>query len=808
MSDRVPPVPAPPRTFILDVERERLPRPDPPLGRPPGTRPGVLGGQGALGHHHFTFVRFVVEGIDVREAWERCLAFSGGINDRRHFVRRLRDICAQIRVGAAGRQLENLAEVGLQGLEQHWQRTDVVPEGDQAAEGGNSSAPVANDTITPGVAAAVVSHLAEQLPTLDAWIDERCAAQGIDVDFQSQADWLAEYQAEFGLDAAASAEPWQATATAHAGSGGEAGQSGSAAAATHSHAVPDAPLAVLAWATLSERRAALQRLSDQLVQTAGLPDRTDAWLADSVCRPLRSVGIATLANLADYIDLNGHRWHRRVAGLGAVRAARLVAWLAPLVAELGRPLRDSSLQPAHVVALSRQHQLARLDPTRLQRFGLVPLERLAVPPELSGRQGLFRVPGANTLDNAEDDLAAIRAWLQRHARSPRTYRTYFHASEVFYLWCVSVCRKPLSSLVEADLHAFRAFLAAPPADWVQSRRTDRASDAWRPLRKPLNPISQRLIFAAIGSLYTALFDAGYVRAHPVGGVAPYLKLPRARIDARRSFTESQWACVLATLASLPNTAATRRTRLVLELGATTGMRLAEICTARHGDLRHELIDGALTWMLTFIGKGGREREAVIFDDVKAMLDAHQVDMAAAGIGFDLAAPLRTLKPPKDDETPSEPAAAVQALPDTKEADEPQEPRPDPALRPLVGALRRPVPRWRVDHLGVRTLNREVHQSDQYGAIEPSALYQGLKRLFDRAAERAESQDPPLDAKVFRKASTHWLRHFFANNAIDDGVAPAVLSKGLGHADLSTTSIYVNPERRALVAEMSKMRRRA
>ena len=120
-------------------------------------------------------------------------------------------------------------------------------------------------------------------------------------------------------------------------------------------------------------------------------------------------------------------------GLGVVRAQRLVEWLAPLAAELGRPLRELALQPAWQLALARERQLSTLDPASLRRYGLVPLERLAVPPELSGRQGTFRVAGPNTF-GAEDDLAPLQAWLQRHATSPRTYRSYGDAVEVFYLW--------------------------------------------------------------------------------------------------------------------------------------------------------------------------------------------------------------------------------------------------------------------------------------------------------------------------------------------------------------------------------------
>ena len=137
-------------------------------------------------------------------------------------------------------------------------------------------------------------------------------------------------------------------------------------------------------------------------------------------------------------------------------------------------------------------------------------------------------------------------------------------------------------------------------------------------------------------------------------------------------------------------------------------------------------------------------------------------------------------------------------------------RHDPRLRPLVGALLRAVPRWRLDANGVATLNRQTAQADAYGAIVPSALYQSLKRLFARAGETAAEVDGQgvlnFDREAFEQASTHWLRHFFATTAAQD-VDLAVLRDQMEHADLRTTSIYVAPKRRALVAQMSKLRRR-
>ena len=101
-------------------------------------------------------------------------------------------------------------------------------------------------------------------------------------------------------------------------------------------------------------------------------------------------------------------------------------------------------------------------------------------------------------------------------------------------------------------------------------------------------------------------------------------------------------------------------------------------------------------------------------------------------------------------------------------------------------------------------------ADRFGALDPTALYQSLKRLFRRAAELARLRGDLVDqadAQALQQASTHWLRHFFANTLAADNVLPAAMQKLLGHADLKTTSVYINAEERLMVRELSKVRRR-
>ncbi len=750
-------------------------------GRPYGTKADVSATHQALRHTHFSYVRFAIEGFALRDAWLHCLAFAGGVDDERYFARLLREVSSQIRAGARARGLEHLAERALRGMARVRSRGVV-----------KGSAPALAVDKDP-VLVQQQEESSDGIPALDDWVSQRCAELGIDVDFQTQAEWLAEYQEAFDLPELV-ASPCSEPSAVPSWTGD--GAKGSPVEDEDAMLEPTADSAAL-----RDQLDALNALTTLLAVPLALEDDISVWLSSSLCARLNLVGVKTVANLADYVELHGHRWHARVQGLGAVRAKRITEWLGQATAQLGRPLREMALKPAAQVALARDAALSRLDPLSVQRFGVVPLERLAVPPELSGRHGTFRVLGANTF-GVEDDLDALKSWLQRYSESPRTYLSYTRAVEAFYLWCLTVRRKALSSAVEADLHAFRSFVQNPPADWVQPRPVARTSQEWRPFRGALDPKSQRHLFSVLGSMFSGLVDAGYISAHAARGVMPHLKLPRASINVRRTFTEAQWSCVMHTMAQAPDTSFTRRARLVLELGATAGLRLIEICTARLEDLRQELdARGEPVWLLRVMGKGGRERDVRIYDDIKALIDRHHQDMSAAGIGFDSRAPLRKLlsaREPSDGQASQFGAVAPV---------ESENAVPTHGKRPLVGALRAPVPRWKLDPNGVAVLDRLPVQADAYGAIDPSALYQMLKRVFARAAEAAQRAGVEVEGGDFRQASTHWLRHFFANTALADGVELVVLRDAMGHASLQTTSVYVKPEQKALLREMAKMRRR-
>lgn len=238
-----------------------------------------------------------------------------------------------------------------------------------------------------------------------------------------------------------------------------------------------------------------------------------------------------------------------------------------------------------------------------------------------------------------------------------------------------------------------------------------------------------------------------------------LAQPKVRLDIDRSFDSAQWHWMTGywdrefaktQLPSPPQPSSGnasergRRLRTAdckpeadptgVELGSTTGLRPQEQLTTRQGALQHVLVDGQAVWLLKVIGKGSREREVVVFDDIVELIRGRLQDRKDAGA-----------------DRPSL-SRGLRALASWEAAPSPAPPNDD-TLQPLVGILREPAAT----------------------SAAPSAAWPGSTSPGGLAAA--------------------------------DDVSPTAMKAAMGHSALVTTSIHLRPERKLLVAEREKLKRR-
>ncbi len=515
-------------------------------GRPPGTKAVVVRDVRALGVHHFAFVRASIYGLDLRDSFTRYLEWSEANSDLRHIEHLRGELRRQIL--EAGR----LLDASLPADRKITNFIEVLKA----------------DTPAP----KVVSR-----PSPQEWLAE----QGIDEDFYSEAELMAEYSAAFGLD------------------------------------LPDEqdksdPTKDLASAQVK----ALNHLETVLAIQPMPLDRVDRWFAKGVYIKLRSVGVLTLKDLFAYVNVYGFRWYSKIKGLGALRAKLIVGWLKSqqetlnllISSAVDEPKALRSLRTRNVVGAAASEVAV---PSQLHALAMAP-----------SSQGTFRSHMANTF-GAADDQQAIAAWLAGYREKPPTFRSYRKEVDRFMLWCSRELSKPISSVTSMDCLAYRKFLQAIPSHWINPTPVPRSDPSWMPFRKQPAPSSQKQSLVILQTMFSGLVAAGYLVANPMNSLMKGFDLPTSSIDISRSFTELEWQHVLRSLKGMAPGPARLRLECILELFVSSGVRLDELASASMSSLRKvTLPDLPDSWVLTVTGKRNKTREVPLSNFVVDLLHEH------------------------------------------------------------------------------------------------------------------------------------------------------------------------------------------
>lgn len=386
--------------------------------------------------------------------------------------------------------------------------------------------------------------------------------------------------------------------------------------------------------------------------------------------------------------------------------------------------------------------------------GIVPLERIVLPAELDGSEGLNRAPAFGCSLEARNDLEAIRTWLDARAGNPNTYANYRKEAERFLLWCLYERETALSGIKAGDASKYLRWLEElgrrderdfgerwklPAAVWIGPKNATRDSAAWRPFNGPLGSASRRNALVVVRQLCNFLKKTGYLIFNPFDQVSPKVPLlkgegaPQAFAD--RSLTDMQWREIADRLELLPEGLPRERMRLILMLGKSLGLRASEMLEARASWIVERRVGFSVRLAIEVLGKGSKVR--------RLPLNAEQRDII-------------------------ESAFRARGLPGYAGCD------PETPLLVNLGRGRNP-----------------------HGPMSRSGLYRVLEAFFDRVADEI-AVERPRDAAKLRAASTHWLRHTFAVTALTK-TSVNVVQAAMGHASVATTGRYLAPEEE----EMSK-----
>ena len=513
---------------------------------------------------HFAFMRSVVQGLDLRQSWERYLRVEGEATDQRL----VRATIAWIRIEfAAAAQRES--RFGTARLV----RIDISTIVD----------------ISPGV------------PTLEAFAESHA------LDEFSQAEQVAAYEVEYGKATARQrrrsiliakqleALRWIEELIAQSPQAGDAVVAWLNPGLSRHLEAAD----IFTLAQLVERVNGVGRLWYGGVKALGKGkgERIVDWLREHEA----TLGMAVGQHVAQpRRKLYAHELNAVVAPATEIRP--LEKFIVPI--ELNGSDGLYRRPQAQCLLKATDDYQAILAWLR-SKHGLTPEQKTALKsrrrqPDIGVEQGL-------------DWLAALS----------HTQRAYRKEAERFLLWAVVHRGKALSSMSNEDCIEYRDFLADPQprSRWCGQRSRERWSPLWRPFEGPLSVSARRHAVTILKNLYGFLADQNYLMGNPWSAVG----VPKSlgpKVNAGRSLTVAQWRFVRQQLDMLPATSANTRLAFGLNLLYATGLRLSEVVAAGVDDLHwveypadasdDEPIAG---WMLRVVGKGQRLREVPVPLDV-------------------------------------------------------------------------------------------------------------------------------------------------------------------------------------------------
>ena len=543
--------------------------------------------------------------------------------------------------------------------------------------------------------------------------------------------------------------------------------------------------------------AELERITHKQI---GWQDPVGNWFAQSLADHMTSAQMHTLLDLAIAITNRPRDWYLDLPGVGEVKARRIEAFARERLGDYEKAVAAKGLAlPPTAITDSPGLRL------RQQDLMVGPAGRVKAPSPsapsfkhasaierptremLSGEHGRLRSNHGESALEAENDYEAMHEWLSLKS-SGATIKLYEREITRLIAWSIQVRGRALSSLSLDDALAYRDFLSAIPYDFLVSKgpREKLAVPESIPVagftQTALKPSSIKKSLVIINGFYSWLKGKNHVSSNPFTGVKP----PELNLGMLQGTTEAADETGLelarkhkesAVDRTLPQEAVdavdrylngphadkdaqfVARARFLFWFGTITGLRISEMALARldHLEEHEPPKEGKIEtfkakkrlWDLSVIGKKSKARQvpfpAKLMRELEAYLEHRGLLTQATSLG-DIA----------------KGTYLVGGYPSSKK--------------------------------------KAKSQGD---GVRPQTIHLTLKELFAMALNNDSDYSARTKERLL-KATTHWLRHTSATDAVARGVPLDVVSNNLGHSDLKTTSIYVQAERSRKMEEVEKL----
>ena len=345
----------------------------------------------------------------------------------------------------------------------------------------------------------------------------------------------------------------------------------------------------------------LRRLEATDAEQPRPTDMVTGWFDERTANKLIGAGFMNLSELAQAIARAG-RWYATLPGIGKGKAQRIASHLHMLIPAAVAPVK-------RIFALSFNTLLVEPEGVVKPLAGIPSSD---IDPRTSaGRPQLFAntaVPGSMLA--ATTDLQAVQSWIQTHAGSSATVKSFWREARVFMLWLQRERHDMAFRDVRVeDCLAFRAFVENIPQAWISRERAKPGQPGWAPFRGQLSQASQHHLLNIVSALFAYLKLANHIPNNPWPLIKTRTAMKKTAANSvdTRALSEDAQNEIERFIEAQPPSPARERMLFLVRFLAGVGLRSSEILAARMGDLR--FASGG--YVLQVSGKGGKPRIAAI-----------------------------------------------------------------------------------------------------------------------------------------------------------------------------------------------------
>lgn len=254
---------------------------------------------------------------------------------------------------------------------------------------------------------------------------------------------------------------------------------------------------------------------------------------------------------------------------------------------------------------------------------------------------------------ADRDFQHASEFLYSYRGSRDTFNAYRRDIEQFLHWCWSQHNGTLPTVQREHVEQYLEFARQPPAEWIGKRHAPRFIESqgervpnpdWRPFvmnaengSYSLSQSAIQAIFAVLSSFFNYLVQEAYLTANPVSHIRQKGKFLRTRQGQSqiRRLSPIQWDVVIETAEQMAKDDPATHERTLFIMSALFGMylRISELVETDRWipQMGHFQRDLEGNWWFLTVGKGNKEREISVSDDMLLALRRYRVSRGLSAL---------------------------------------------------------------------------------------------------------------------------------------------------------------------------------